>query len=99
MGHLIRRSDEPKLFARYLPTYLPTYLWLYSPLLGLGRFFIFLILYTVGWTPWTGDQPVARPLPARATTQTQNKRTQTSMPSVGFEPKIPAFEREKTVCA
>jgi hypothetical protein len=20
--------------------------------------------YTVGWTPWTGDQPVARPLPA-----------------------------------
>jgi hypothetical protein len=29
------------------------YLWLYSPLLGLGRFFSFLILYTVGRTPWT----------------------------------------------
>jgi hypothetical protein len=32
-------------------------------LIGLGRFFSFLILYTVGMTPWTGDQPVARPLP------------------------------------
>jgi hypothetical protein len=29
----------------------------------LCRFFSFLILYTVGRTPWTGDQPVARPLP------------------------------------
>jgi hypothetical protein len=29
-------------------------LWLYSPLLGLGRFFSFLITYTVGRTPWTG---------------------------------------------
>jgi hypothetical protein len=29
-------------------------------------------------------------------TQTQNKRTQTSMPRVGFEPMIPAFERAKT---
>jgi hypothetical protein len=32
-------------------------------LLDLGRFFNFLILYIVGRTPWTGDQPVARPLP------------------------------------
>jgi hypothetical protein len=48
-----------------------------------------LILYTVGRTPWTGDQPVARPLPTHRTTQTQNKRTQTSMPLVGFEPTIP----------
>jgi hypothetical protein len=32
-------------------------------LLDLGRFFSFLILYTVGNTPWTGDQPVERPLP------------------------------------
>jgi hypothetical protein len=46
------------------------YLWLYSPMLDLGCFLSFLILYTVGRTPWTGDQPVAR------TTQTQNKRTQ-----------------------
>jgi hypothetical protein len=47
-----------------------------------------LILYTVGTTPWTGDQPVARPLPTHRTTQTQNKRTQTSMPWDGFERKI-----------
>jgi hypothetical protein len=29
----------------------------------------------------------------------QNKRTQTSMPQVGFEPTIPVFERAKTVHA
>jgi hypothetical protein len=48
-------------------------LWLYTLLLGLGRFFSFLIPYTVGRTPWTGDQPVANPLPTYWTTQTQNK--------------------------
>jgi hypothetical protein len=57
------------------------------------------LFYTDGRTPCTGDQPVARPLPTRRTTQTQNKRTQTSMPRVGFEPAIPAFERTKTVRA
>jgi hypothetical protein len=36
--------------------------------------------YTDGRTPWTSDQPVARPLPTQRKTQTQNKRTQTSMP-------------------
>jgi hypothetical protein len=36
-----------------------------------------------GRTPWTGDQPVARSLPAHRTTQTQNKRTQASMPRAG----------------
>jgi hypothetical protein len=59
--------------------------------------FSFLILYTVGAIPWTGDQPIARPLPTRRTTQTQNKRTQTSMPRVGFQHTIPVLEREKTV--
>jgi hypothetical protein len=69
------------------------YLWLYGPLLDLGRFVRFLILYIVGRTPWTGDQPVARPLPTHRTTQTQNKRKETSMPRLGFEPRIPAFEQ------
>jgi hypothetical protein len=32
-------------------------LWFYSPLLTLRRFFSFLILYTVGMTPWTSGQP------------------------------------------
>jgi hypothetical protein len=47
------------------------YLWLYSPLLELGRFFSFLIPYTVARTPWTGDQPVARPLPTQSNTTTE----------------------------
>jgi hypothetical protein len=50
-------------------------------------------------TPWTGYQPVARPLPTQRTAQTQNKPTHTSMPRVGFVPTIPAFERAKTVHA
>jgi hypothetical protein len=39
-------------------------------LLDLGRFFRFLILYTVDRTPWTGEQPVVRPLPTHRTTHT-----------------------------
>jgi hypothetical protein len=66
---------------------------------GLGRFFSFLMFYRVGRTPWTGDQPVARPLPAHRTVQIQNKRTQTSMHQIGFEPAIPVFERAETVHA
>jgi hypothetical protein len=72
---------------------LSIHLWLYSPLLNLGHFFSFLILYTAGRTPWRRDQPIARPLCKHRTTQTQNKRIQTSMARVGFEPMIPAFER------
>jgi hypothetical protein len=64
-----------------------------QPFVGHCLFISFLILYTVGRIPWTGDQLVARPLP------TQNKRTQTSMPRVGFEPTIPVFKRAKTVHA
>jgi hypothetical protein len=37
-----------------------------------------------------GDQPVARPLSTHRTTQTQNKRKQTSMPRVGYEPMTPS---------
>jgi hypothetical protein len=74
------------------------YLWLYSPC-GTLPLLQFLNLYTVGNTPWTGDQPVARPLPTNRITQTMNKRTQTSMPQVGFETTIPVFERVKTVHA
>jgi hypothetical protein len=55
----------------------------------------FLISKTVGRIPWTGDQPIARPLP----TQTQNKHRLTSMPLVEIEPTIPAFERAKRVHA
>jgi hypothetical protein len=58
--------------------------------------FQFPNLYTVGRSPWMGDQPVSRPLPTHRTTQTQDKCTQTSMPRVGFEPIIPVFEQVKT---
>jgi hypothetical protein len=71
-------------------------LWLYSPL-DLGCFFSFLFHYTAGRTPWTEDQPFASPLLTHRITLTQNKRTQTWMPWVEFEPTIPAFERAKTV--
>jgi hypothetical protein len=83
----------------YLSVCLSIYLWLYSPLLDIGRFFSFLIFYTVGRASWTGDKPVSRPLPAHRTAQTQNKLTQTSMPQVGFEPTSPVLERAKTVHA
>jgi hypothetical protein len=48
-------------------------------------------------TPWTGDQPVARPLPTHTTTQTSNKHTQTRR--VGFEHTIPVFKQAKAVHA
>jgi hypothetical protein len=77
---------------------LSIYLRLYSPC-GPWSLFQFLNLYTVGRTPWTGNQPVARPLPTHRITQTQNKTTQTSVPRVGFETTIPVFERSKTIHA
>jgi hypothetical protein len=67
-----------------------------TALVGLGRFFSSL-KYTVGMTSWTTDQTVARPLPTHRTTQTRNKRTQTSILWVAFEPTIAAFDRVKTV--
>jgi hypothetical protein len=66
---------------------------------GPWSIFTLVILYTVGRTSWTGDQAVARPLSTHRTVQTQNKRTQISMPWVGFEPTIPTLERMRTVHA
>jgi hypothetical protein len=48
-------------------------------------------LRTFGRTPWTGDQPDARPLPTQDNT--------THIPGARFEPAIPVFERSKTVRA
>jgi hypothetical protein len=50
--------------------------------------------YTDGRTPWTSGQP-----PTHRATQTQNKRTQTPLLWVGFEPTITVFVRPKTVHA
>jgi hypothetical protein len=50
------------------------YIYVCTPFVDLSRLFSCLILYSVGWAPWTGDQPVSMPLPAHITTRTQNKR-------------------------
>jgi hypothetical protein len=80
----------------YLFIYPSIYLSIFGsqPFVGPWPLFSFLILYTVGRTPLTGDQPVARPLPIHRT-ETQNKCTQTTMPQMGFEPTTPLFERAK----
>jgi hypothetical protein len=50
--------------------------WLCSPFVGPWPLLQFRNhVYTGVGTPWTSDQPVARPLPTHRTTQTQNKRT------------------------
>jgi hypothetical protein len=66
MTLIIYLSIRPSIYLSYL-----IYLCLYNPLLDLGRYFRFLILYIVGRTPWTGDQSAARSLPTHKTTQTQ----------------------------
>jgi hypothetical protein len=65
-----------------------------QPFVGHWPLFSFLILYIDSRTPWTVDQPIAH-----TGQHKENKRTQTSIPQVGFEPKIPVFERRKTVHA
>jgi hypothetical protein len=69
-----------------------------QPLSTLAAFFQLINLYTVGRTPWTGDKPVARPLPTHRRSQTQNKRTQISMLRVGFETTIPVLQRADGSC-
>jgi hypothetical protein len=54
-----RRLLAGQLWSAYLSIYDSTIF-----LLNLGCFFSFLIIYTVGSTPWTGDQPVGRLIPA-----------------------------------
>jgi hypothetical protein len=92
-------SDLGQQWLNSNSTMLFIYLRLYSPLLGLGRFFGFLIFTKSVGLLGRGTSPSARPLPAHRTAQTQNKRTQTSMSWVGLEPTIPVFERAKTVHA
>jgi hypothetical protein len=55
-------------------------------------------LFTIGRTPWTCDQPVARPLSKHRTAQTQNKHIYYTLnihTRGGFEPAITASERSK----
>jgi hypothetical protein len=59
-------------------------------------FFTFLILNTVGRTPYTREQPVTRSLPIHRTTQTQNKHRQ-SCPEWDSNPRLPSIHRVATV--
>jgi hypothetical protein len=50
-------------------------------MLGLSCLFSLLTIFTVGRTPWTGDQPLHT-----------GQHKQTSVPRVGFELTTPALE-------
>jgi hypothetical protein len=55
------------------------YIWIFLLALQPPRASVFQFYdrFTDGRTPWTSDQPVARPIPKHRTTQTQNKRIHT----------------------
>jgi hypothetical protein len=72
-------------------------LYIHGPLLGLGGFFSFLILYIVSRTPWFGDQPFAKPLPATGQHKNRVNTKKAFMPPMVFEPITPAFELAKAV--
>jgi hypothetical protein len=56
-----------------LSTHMAPFLFLSVALQPFGPWLIFsfLTLYTVSRTPWTGDQPIARPLPTHDNTNTE----------------------------
>jgi hypothetical protein len=107
-----KRTRISILYLRFLTSYIlvenfqvvledhPTYLSIYGPaaLLELGCIsYWFHNLYTVGRTPRMGDQSRLKPATYTKKTRTQNKRKQTSVPPVWFEPKNAVYERAKTV--
>jgi hypothetical protein len=86
--------------SAYLPVCLSIYLWLYSPFVGSRPISQVLDLLHRGYDSLDGGSVRCKAATCtHRTAQTQNKRTQTSMPQVGFEPTIPAFELDKTVSA
>jgi hypothetical protein len=89
-------SHSTNCFIKYLSIYL------YGStviLLDLGRFFSFLIYTQLVGLLGREISPSQGRYLRREQKKTQNKRTQTSMPWVGFESTIPPFERAKTVHA
>jgi hypothetical protein len=75
------------------------YQWLYSPFLGPGLFlsFVHICTQTVGLLG--PGISLSQGYYMHTGQHKQNKHTQTFMPSEGFEPMIPAFQRAKTVHA
>jgi hypothetical protein len=75
-----------------------TYVWLYSSLLGLGLFSSLLIFCRVVGLLGRGIRP-SQGLCLHTEQHKQNKRTQTSMTRMGFEPTISVFKLTKIVHA
>jgi hypothetical protein len=69
-----------------------------TALVDLGRFFSFLIYTQSVRLLWRGISS-SQDRYIHTEKHTQNKRTQTFMPRVGFEPTLPMFKRAKTVNA
>jgi hypothetical protein len=87
------RVFENRVLRRIFGSHSFIHQWLYSPLLGPGLFFSFMIFfYTDGTTPWRSDQLVARPLPTYRTTQTQDKRTHALIGIRTHDPSVRASE-------
>jgi hypothetical protein len=74
--HQLQKNCDivPENWSLLFPfTFLLTYLIRSSYTLQCRGLFFHFDHFTDGRTPWTSDQPVARPLPNHRTTQTQNK--------------------------
>jgi hypothetical protein len=82
------------IYLSFLSIHPSIHLGHYSPFVGLWPLFSFLVFYTVSKTRM-GNQPIARRLPTHRATLTQNKRTQRSVPQMGFEHTIPVSEQVK----
>jgi hypothetical protein len=67
-----------------------------QPSVGPWPLLQFLDLFTYSVELLDGGSARRKASTAQRTTQTQNKRTQTFMTWVGFEPTIPEFQRAKT---
>jgi hypothetical protein len=85
----------------YLSVYLSIHLSIYgsTALVDLGRFFSFFIYTQLLWLLGRGISPSQGRYLHTEQHKKENKCIQTSMPRVRFEPKIPVFERSKTVHA
>jgi hypothetical protein len=73
--------------------------WLYSPLSDPGRFVKFRIHIHSRYDSLDGGSTRRKAATYTQSQDKQNKRTQTFMPRVGFEPTDPVLVREKTVHA
>jgi hypothetical protein len=93
-------SNQPALWTPYTFSFIHSFIHDYSTSVGPWPLLQFHnLLFTDGKTPWTSDQPVARPLPTHRTIQTQINAHRHQCLWEGFESTIPAFERAKTVHA